>query len=102
MSATDRDTLARLRGERAGQIAEVKERIREQGRAMKLIRRHLEQGPDTVPGIALATGLNPAQALWYVTAMRKYGLAIEGDKQGGYFLYALSPAKPPSDQEAAG
>ncbi len=101
MSNMDKDILARLRGERQAQVAAARERIREQGRVLRLIRRHLEKGPDTVPGIARATGLSPREALWFLTAMRKYGLASEGDKQGGYFQYALSSSEPPAGEEAA-
>jgi hypothetical protein len=99
MSHADKETLARLRQERGTQVAAAKERIKEQSRALKSIRGHLAQGPDTIPGIAQATGLSPRDALWYVTAMRKYGLAVEGDKRTGYFLYALPPSESPADQE---
>lgn len=101
MSTADRASLACLRLERQAQIAAAKERIKEQGRVLKLINRHLEGGPDTVPGIAQATGLNTGEVLWYLMAMRKYGLAMEGEKQGGYFRYALSADPPSPDQEAA-
>ncbi|MFH1035638.1 MAG: winged helix-turn-helix domain-containing protein [Pseudomonadota bacterium] len=101
MNTLDKETMARLRQEREPQIAAAKERIKEQSRVLKLIKGHLAQGPDTVPGIARATGLSPRQALWYLMAMRKYGLAVEGDKQGGYFRYALSPSQTPPDPEAA-
>jgi hypothetical protein len=101
MSGADKDTMARLRNERGDRVAAAKERIKEQVRALKLIKGHLAQGPDTVPGIATATGLSPAQALWYVTAMRKYGQAAEGVKRDGYFEYALIQKGSADGQAAA-
>lgn len=94
MSDLDKETMARLRAERKPLIEAAKRRVKEQVRVFRLIRQHLEKGPDTVPGLAQSTGLEPGQVLWHLTAMRKYGLAQEGDKQGGYFLYALAQTEP--------
>ncbi len=99
MSVTDKEIMQRLRQERAAQVAAAKERIKRQAADLKLIRQHLGSGPATVPQIAGATGLNPAQVLWYLAAMRKYGQASEGDKQAGYFTYALAADTPAADGE---
>lgn len=97
----DKDLLKRLRQERQAAIARAKERIKTQGADMKRIRERLAQGPATVPEIAEATGLPPAQTLWSLTALRKYGLAVEGDKRGAYFQYALAGQDPAGGQDAA-
>ena len=53
------------------------------------IKKALAAGPLTVPEIAAAVDIGPAEALWLVTAMRKYGLAVEGSVDGDYPRYAL-------------
>ena len=53
------------------------------------IKKVLKEGPRTVPQVAEATGFEPADVLWTLTAMRKYGSAVEDGVDGDYPLYAL-------------
>ena len=53
------------------------------------IKKALKDGPMTVPQVAEATGLAPADVLWSLTAMRKYGQATEAGTDGDYPTYAL-------------
>jgi hypothetical protein len=53
------------------------------------IRKALLAGPMTVPQLAEATGSDPADVLWSLTAMRKYGQALEDGVDGDYPRYAL-------------
>ncbi len=91
MSAqSQKGSLKELRQERSQWVEAARSRIKRTNHDLKLIKEQLAGGPRTVPQLAQATGLEPHQVLWYVTAMRKYGLAVEGDKEGDYFQYALA------------
>lgn len=53
------------------------------------IKKILKDGPMTVPQVAQATGIEPGDVLWTLTAMRKYGQAVEDGVDGDYPRYAL-------------
>ena len=53
------------------------------------VRKALQEGPLTVPQVAEATGFDPRDVLWTLTAMRKYGQAVEDGVDGDYPRYAL-------------
>lgn len=53
------------------------------------IKKALQAGPMTVPEVAAATGFAASDVLWSLTAMRKYGLAVEDGVEGDYPRYAL-------------
>jgi len=64
-------------------------RVKDQSKRKAAIRKALKDAPMTVPALAEATGLGAADVLWTLTAMRKYGLAIEVGVEGDYPSYAL-------------
>ena len=66
--------------------------MKEQRRAVKAIKTHLEGAELTVPEIAAATGLPVSEALYYVASLKKYGEILEGAKAGGYYRYKLGQA----------
>ena len=53
------------------------------------IKKALKEGPKTVPELAQETDLRPADVLWSLTAMCKYGQAVEDGVDGDYPRYAL-------------
>jgi len=53
------------------------------------IKKALKDAPMTVPRIAEATGFEPRDVLWSLTAMRKYGSAVEAGTDGDYPTYEL-------------
>ena len=79
--------LKKLRQERNHYIAAAKSRVKEQSKLIKKIRKELKNGGRTVPEIATATEISTADVLWYLMALKKYGLIIEGEKEDGYFKY---------------
>jgi Fic family protein len=87
--------LKKLKAARKEQIAATTARMKEQRRALKAIREHLEGAELTVPEIAAATGLPVSEALWYVATLKKYGEILEGPKDGGYYRYRLGQAPAP-------
>jgi predicted Rossmann fold nucleotide-binding protein DprA/Smf involved in DNA uptake len=92
--------LKQLKAARKEQIAAATARMKEQRRALKAIREHLQGTELTVPEIAEATGLPLPEVLWYVATLKKYGEILEGTKDGGYYRYKLGQAPAP-DAEAA-
>jgi predicted transcriptional regulator len=81
--------LKALRESRRETVERVRERVKEQNRAEKLIAGALKDGPKTVPEITGATGLPPETVFWHLMALKKYGKVIEGQKQDSYFAYAI-------------
>jgi hypothetical protein len=69
--------------------------VREHNAARTAIRRALaEKGPMTVPELAEATGLPARTVFWTITAMRKYGSAVEDGTDGSYVRYGLAAKDP--------
>jgi hypothetical protein len=66
-------------------------RVREINARKTAIKRALAAGPLTVPEVAAAAAIDPADALWSLTAMRKYGLVVEDSVDGSYVRFALPP-----------
>jgi hypothetical protein len=87
--------LKKLKAARKEQIAAATARMKEQRKAVKAIKEHLEGAELTVPEIAAATGLPASEVLWYVATLKKYGEILEGPKDGGYYRYKLSQAPAP-------
>jgi hypothetical protein len=85
------EELKSLREVRRGMIKKATARMKEQRRQIRAIREQLAGGPRTVPEIAEATGIGPAEVLWFVATLKKYGEILEDVKDGGYFRYRLAP-----------
>ncbi len=85
--AFDREALKALRETRKARIAAATARMRAQKKWIRAIRDCLANGPRTVPSIAAAIEAEPAETLWYVAALKKYGEIREAEKDGAYFTY---------------
>ncbi len=85
-----------LKERRGGAPQALLDSVRENNAAKTAIKRALADGPLTVPEVAAAAGLDPRQVLWTLTAMRKYGTAVEDSTAGSYVRYALTPKEPRS------
>ena len=90
-----KEALKALKAARKEQIAAATIRMKEQRKAVKAIKEHLEGAELTVPEIAAATGLPASEVLWYVATLKKYGEILEGPKDGGYYRYKLGQAPAP-------
>jgi hypothetical protein len=76
--------------ERYGGISEeLKKFTREQTKNFKMISETLKNNYKTIPEISQSTGLPSHKILWYVMAMKKYSMVIEGDERDGYYQYIL-------------
>ena len=94
-TSAGKTALKQLKAARREQIAAATARMKEQRRALKAIREHLEGAELTVPEIAVAAGLPVSEVLWYVATLKKYGEILEGAKAGGYYRYRLNEAAAP-------
>jgi predicted Rossmann fold nucleotide-binding protein DprA/Smf involved in DNA uptake len=94
-SESRKEELKQLKAARKEQIVAATSRMKEQRRAVKALKEHLEGAKLTVPELAAATGLPAAEVLWYVASLKKYGEVLEGPKDGGYYRYRLSAAAAP-------
>ncbi|WP_027364107.1 transcriptional regulator [Desulfotruncus alcoholivorax] len=70
-----------------GEIRDVREIIREEMLMRAKIMAALQEGPMTVPEIALAVGRPAHEVMYWVMGMRKYGQVAETEEDDGYFKY---------------
>ena len=87
---TDKEALKRLRQVRKASIDKAREMIKDQNRIIKSIKALITSEGKTVPEIASASQISTSRALWYIMALKKYGLVVEGAKDGDYFKYQLA------------
>lgn len=87
-----KEALKALRQRRREFVQAASARMRAQKKIIASIKAHLEKDAGTIPEIAAATGNTPAETLWYVAALKKYGQVVEVQKDGDFFKYALSEA----------
>jgi len=87
---TDREALKKLRDVRKKSIDQARKIIKDQNRVMKSIKELIKTEGKTVPEIARTSQISTSQALWYIMALKKYGLVVEGAKDGDYFKYQLA------------
>lgn len=82
--------LKQLREEHKDTVERTQALLKEQQATRKQIRNAMKDGPMTVPEISTATEIPSDIVLWFVTAMKKYGLAEEVGMSGEYYQYELS------------
>jgi biotin operon repressor len=87
-----KEALKLLREERKAFIERARKMIMEQSKRISAIRSLIEKEAKTIPELASALSMSPADVLVTVSALRKYGEVVEGVKDGCYFTYQL-PAK---------
>ena len=76
--------------ERYGGISdELKMKTRAQNHILKNIKESIKDVHRTIPEISQITNIASHEVLWYIMAMKKYGIVIEGEEQDGYYQYTL-------------
>jgi len=88
---SDKEGLKALRQQRKASIERARKAIKAQNQNVKAIREQMKGGGKTIPEIAAGAGLPTDQVLVYVASLKKYGMVIEGSKDGDYFKYELAP-----------
>ena len=86
LSDTTKAALAAAKEKRGKTPAALLEHQKSTGRLQKAILEVLSE-PATVPEIASKTGINAAQVLFQINAMRKYGKVEDAGKSGDYLRY---------------
>jgi len=81
------DMLKKLREAHAGSVERTQALLRDQKQMQQSICQFIRENPKTVPEIAAEIGKPADQVLWFVMAMRKYGIVVEAGMCGDYPLY---------------
>jgi DNA-directed RNA polymerase specialized sigma subunit len=90
MPARDtKEALKQLRQTRSNTIEQARKTIKAYNRRIAAIKSELTTETRTVPEIAQALGMETADVLVIVAALRKYGEVLEDVKAGDYFKYRL-------------
>ncbi len=86
---SDKVSVAAFRDKRGGMSDDLKAYVKDQNRLRKAILASLKAGNCTVPDIAGQHGLNTADVMWTLMAMKRYGKVVEAEQKGDYFTYRL-------------
>ncbi len=81
-----------LRAARRDKVTAAYRRSRVHQENLNRVLACLADAPKTVPEIVEATGFSPADAFWYITALKKYGALGERENDDGYYRYAIEGA----------
>jgi hypothetical protein len=81
------ETLKRLREAHSATVERTQALFREQKQMQNAICGVLRETPKTVPEIAEEIGKPAHEVLWFVAALRKYGILIESGMCGDFPLY---------------
>jgi predicted transcriptional regulator len=86
-AASRGEMLKKLRLAHAETVERAQALLREQKQMQQSICQLIREEPKTVPEIALATGKPTHEVLWFVAALRKYGIIVETGMCNDYPLY---------------
>lgn len=81
------EMLKKLREAHAESVERTQACLREQKQMQQSICQFIRDNPKTVPEIAVEIGKPPHQVLWFLMAMKKYGIVVEAGMCGDYPLY---------------
>ena len=82
--------LKSLRQQRAVFVEHARENIKKSNKLFKKIKAQIKDQALTIPQIAQAIDEPSDQVLVYVSGLKKFGMAVEKEKDGDYFKYQLS------------
>ena len=85
-----KEALKQLRIQRKATIERARAMIKSQNQRIAAIKSQIKDEPRTVPQIAAALGINTADVLVTISALRKYGEVLEDVKDGDYFKYRMA------------
>jgi hypothetical protein len=81
------EMLKQLRTTHAESVKHAQALLKEQKHMQEELCALFRERPRTVPEAAQATGLSTEKVLWFLAAMKKYGLVVEAGMCGDYPLY---------------
>ena len=85
-----KEALKQLRIQRKASIERARKMIKDHHTRIAAITAQLKDEPRTVPELVAALGMNTAEVLITVAALRKYGQVLEDAKDGDYFKYRMA------------
>jgi predicted transcriptional regulator len=81
------EILKRLREKHVASVERTQVVFREQKAMQQAICQFIRETPKSVPEIAAEIGKPAHEVLWFVAALRKYGIVVEAGMCGDYPLY---------------
>ena len=81
------ELLKQLRTTHAESVKRAQELLKEQKHMQQVLCAFFREQPRTVPEAAQATGIPANKVLWFVAAMKKYGVVVEAGMCGDFPLY---------------
>lgn len=81
------EILKRLREAHAPTVERAQGMMKEQKQMQNAICQFIRDTPKTIPEIAAEIGKPTHEVLWFVAALKKYGIVIETGMCGDYPLY---------------
>jgi predicted transcriptional regulator len=79
--------LKELRAKHGASVEQTQALIREQKHMQQAICQFIGETPKTAPEIAVEIGKPTHEVLWFVAALKKYGIVVEAGMCGDYPLY---------------
>jgi predicted Rossmann fold nucleotide-binding protein DprA/Smf involved in DNA uptake len=86
------EILKQLRTKHAASVERTQALLKEQKKMQQALLAALKEEPKTIPELAAATGLASERVLWFMAALRKYGVVVENGMSGDYPLYEKAEA----------
>jgi predicted Rossmann fold nucleotide-binding protein DprA/Smf involved in DNA uptake len=86
------DILKKLRSEHQASVQKAQALLKEQKRMQQELCALMKDQPRTVPELAEATNLPAPKVLWFVAALKKYGIIAERGMNGDYPTYQKAEA----------
>lgn len=81
------EMLKQLRTTHAESVKRAQELLKEQKKMQQVLCALFREKPRTVPEATQATGIPTDKVLWFVAALKKYGIVEEAGMCGDYPLY---------------
>jgi hypothetical protein len=81
------ELLKQLRESHEATVERAQALLKEQRQMQNAICQFIRDTPKTVPEIATEIGKPAHEVLWFVAALRKYGIVVEAGMCGDYPLY---------------
>jgi predicted Rossmann fold nucleotide-binding protein DprA/Smf involved in DNA uptake len=91
-STTRGELLKQLRTKHAATVERTQALLKEQKKVQQELLAALKDGPKTVPELAAGTRLPSDRVMWFVAALKKYGIVVENGMSGDYPLYEKAEA----------
>lgn len=87
----NKEKLKALRKQREAFVKNAREHIKTSTRLFKKIKAEIKDKAMTIPEIAKAIEEPASKVLIYVSGLKKFGVAVEKEKDGDYYKYQLVP-----------